>query len=653
MSASRTPLLGLIATFAGVLATVDGCRCESAPSGPVISASASGAAPTPAAPVLPDRFGDPMPPGAVGRLGSARMRHASAINSVAFADDGTSLLTAGDDGAIRLWKVEDGRELGRLEGHDAPVEAAAFVEGGKRVLSIDQRGSVRLWDLKTGAAQVLLPGSPENRLYDATISSGGAIWWSKLPYGSGHWSLGTRSVYETSELGGSTGIAGDARGVILESQAGGGRSALLGRLDGPKANLTELGNRSGFVGAAALSGSQALVATGERDGTVRLFDGSSSAPIRELGKTSGRVTSLAFSRDESALLVLSDDRVATLVPVGGGPPKWSARIADGEVEASALSPDGRLAAVADGNVVVLIDASTGAVVRPEDGHRSPVQALAFSPDGSEIIAGAHDGVIRRWDVDRAEALASYRSGFPVSSLAVAPDGDCFVVNLDHDVGLFAMDARVPRILVGHSARVTAVAFAEQEVVSGDDDGHVFRWSPDSARIVARYPTRPNGIGAIAVSPDAALIAATAAGVPSNKLGAITLFDLSTTGVTRELSGHEGWATAALFSSDGSLLASVGWDSRIRGFDVATGTELFNGRLPREIQKLLPGVLAFTASGNIALANDAGGVVLRDRSGAQVEYETRELDAASLAASPDGSMLAVGAWDGTIVLYRAP
>src|SRR5262249_34589978 len=51
-----------------------------------------------------DRYGDPLPEGAVARMGTVRFRHAG-LRSVAFSSDGKRLVTAGVDRNIALWET--------------------------------------------------------------------------------------------------------------------------------------------------------------------------------------------------------------------------------------------------------------------------------------------------------------------------------------------------------------------------------------------------------------------------------------------------------------------------------------------------------------------------------------------------------------------
>src|SRR6516164_8644363 len=79
----------------------------------------------PARPRL-DAYGDPLPDGALARVGTLRLRHAGSAINVAFAPDGKSLASSGNDGLIRLWGVATGKEIRRFEGHEGNVDGLAF-----------------------------------------------------------------------------------------------------------------------------------------------------------------------------------------------------------------------------------------------------------------------------------------------------------------------------------------------------------------------------------------------------------------------------------------------------------------------------------------------------------------------------------------------
>src|SRR5581483_4167945 len=62
-----------------------------------------------------DRLGDPLPPGALLRLGTVRFQHGKGIEAAALAPDGKLLVTAGTD-AVRVWDTATGRAVAEHEG---------------------------------------------------------------------------------------------------------------------------------------------------------------------------------------------------------------------------------------------------------------------------------------------------------------------------------------------------------------------------------------------------------------------------------------------------------------------------------------------------------------------------------------------------------
>src|SRR5262249_7196101 len=96
-----------------------------------------------------DRHGDPLPPGAVVRLGTTRFRTAGRIDALTFSPDGQTL-AAGPEAPIYRWPTATGRELPPLRGFAQWSRSLVFTDGGKSLLAAHRENTLVLWDLATG-----------------------------------------------------------------------------------------------------------------------------------------------------------------------------------------------------------------------------------------------------------------------------------------------------------------------------------------------------------------------------------------------------------------------------------------------------------------------------------------------------------------------
>ncbi len=95
----------------------------------------------PIGPLKLDPYGDPLPPKAVARYGTIRLRHGTQVLGLGFSPDGKFLgsISNTEDG-IRLWDPVTGKELYRL---NAPAWSAAFARDGSILVMDENR--CRVW----------------------------------------------------------------------------------------------------------------------------------------------------------------------------------------------------------------------------------------------------------------------------------------------------------------------------------------------------------------------------------------------------------------------------------------------------------------------------------------------------------------------------
>lgn len=76
--------------------------------------------------------------------------HKDSVNSVCYSPDGRYALSCSSDRTVRKWDVFNGNEILRLKGHTDKINAVCFSPDGKYILSGSDDRSVRIWDALTG-----------------------------------------------------------------------------------------------------------------------------------------------------------------------------------------------------------------------------------------------------------------------------------------------------------------------------------------------------------------------------------------------------------------------------------------------------------------------------------------------------------------------
>ncbi|HEV3236326.1 MAG TPA: sigma-70 family RNA polymerase sigma factor [Gemmataceae bacterium] len=604
-----------------------------------------------------DFFGDPLPPGSFARIGSSRLRHGHQVMSIAYSKDGNKLVSAGADHLARLWDTDTGKEI-RTFGEEADrgnafapsrwVHSVALSPDGKFLATGEHSPgwpvhTIRLWDIETGkeirkieghkAGITALAFSPDSK----TLASGSADKTVRL------WQVATGEELRefTNHLGLVPFAAFGKDGTTIFSA--GDKTARHWEATTGKELHTFTGHDND-IQAGALSSDGKFLATGDSGGIIRIWDAATGMEQLKIAAHEKAVKSVAFSVDNTILASGGEDQKIHLWDVATGKPLPEPRKQLNMVNALAFAPNGKtLASAGWVNPIHFWEVTTGKEVNSQPGHEDAVLAMRFSSDAKTLTTAGRDWSVRRWSTETGKELKHLNGNW---AIALTPDcQSVFSAGMDGIIRLYDIDTgKEIRQYKGHEGKVEQVAVSPdgRTLASKGVDKTIRFWDVETGREKLKVADATS-TKRLEFSPDGKLLAV-GGGTPT-----VRLVDAGTGQEIRPFtSSQQAVIESFAFSPDSAYLATGDQQGRVQVWEVASGKQLhdFTGHSGYLF------ALAFSSDGRTLAVGSWANVRLWELASGKerAQYQGFAGDVWSLAFRPDGRALASGCGDTTVMIW---
>jgi WD40 repeat protein len=620
-----------------------------------------------------DAYGDPLPPGKIARLGTTRLRHA--CTALAWAPDGKTFASAGNDGAVRIWDAASGKEVRQINMRGNWFNTLIYNSDGKYLVAGGGDGGIHILDATTGRDVRTLTTTFQPIMALALHPDDGTV--VTLAVGS---NTSRVSDWTTGKI---VRQAGEALGkplFVRQALSPDGRRygawALPDLLTVWDADGKELFHAptqfKAMDGFSFSPDGKTLAMSSAAASQIALWDVDTGKELRRLEGVRVSGSALTFSPNGKYLAGKGADGEVHIWGAASGKDLRRfelplARLVPTQIGNNSLvfSPDGKTLAGAHGFAIHLWEVEADKELHEFVGHNGPVEDIRFSADGQRVLTCSR-GEAGQWDAATAKLLhwrARSQNGVlpPVAALddktvLFGQAGDILRCDVETDKADHILVAGLP------AAMMELTRSADGRTLAGyTPDRSIYIWDGQSGKEKSKLKNEQPFNPFLVLSADGGLLAI---GYPNM---AVRLWDVAAAREVRQFDGGipapqipgaappglarvrpNLGATYLAFSPDGKTLVTV-WGSELTFWEVATGRDRM--RVPRPISA--PAGVTFSPDGSVvAEGTQDGSVLLLDAANG---WELTELTGqggavTALAFAPDGKTLGSGSANGTVLIW---
>ncbi|MBD2775277.1 eIF2A-related protein [Iningainema tapete] len=314
--------------------------------------------------------------------------------------EGGLIASAGADNTIKIWRMEDRKQIATLAGHTASVNSTSFSPDGLTLASGSNDSSIKLWSLESKEMKTLI----------------------------GH----TAAVY---------GIGYSPDGKTLASGSG-DNTIKVWNLE-KRQQIKTLKGHENTINYVSYSPEGKMLASASLDQTIKIWNVANGKEIKTLRGHQDKVYGVTFSPDGKQIASVSSDHTIRLWSVAEGKEIKTIK-KKASFNSITFSPNGKkLVAASDDDTIKVFNLENDQEIMTLKGHQDAVHSISITPNGKQVVSGSRDNTIKLWSLESGKEITTFNGHTDrVIDVNISPNGKMLAsASSDNSIKLWTMEGK--------------------------------------------------------------------------------------------------------------------------------------------------------------------------------------------------------------------